>query len=118
VKKLCGAFTLVVALTIGATAVAESTKILSGASEASGASLVYDTGGARTPNVQACGTDFTGVLTVKQGALEASLVTTKTITMTLNSDCTEYHSLVPSTYTQVTYTRTAGSVNVYLEVLK
>lgn len=58
-KKLCGAFTLVVALTIGATAVAESTKILSGASEASGASLVYDTGGAITEDVTAAGFSVT-----------------------------------------------------------
>ena len=97
---------------------AEVKVALSGVSAASGSSSVYDTGGARTLNVQVCGTGFSGEILVKQGANSAGLVTTKTITLTTNSDCTEYYSLVPSTVTQITYTRTAGSVSVYLEILK
>ena len=108
---------LAVLLSSGA-AQAESVKVLDGVSAASGSSRVLDTGGARTLNVQACGTGFSGDIVVKQGAAQAALVTTKTITLTLNSDCTGYYSLVPSTYTQITYTRTAGSVTVYMEILR
>lgn len=97
---------------------AEVRTVLDNVSAASGSSSVYDTGGARTLNVQVCGTGFSGTVLIKQGSATTKLVTTKTITLTLNSDCTEYYSLVPSTYTQITYTRSAGSVTVYMETLK
>lgn len=107
-----------IALAVALDAAADTVKALDGVSAASGSSSVYDTGGARTLNVQVCGTGFTGAIVVKQGASSTALVTTKTISLTTNSDCTEYYSLVPSTYTQITYTRSAGSVTVYLETLR
>jgi hypothetical protein len=99
-------------------AAAEVKTVLDAVSAASGSSAVIDTGGAKVLNVQVCGTGFSGTVLVKQGAAPTKVVTTKTFTLVLNSDCTNYYSLVPSTSTQITYTRSAGSVTVYLEVLK
>lgn len=92
--------------------------VLDNVSAASGSSAIVDTGGARTLNVQVFGAGFSGTVLVKQGAAPTTLATTQTIgPLTLNSDGTEYYSLVPSTYTQITYTRSAGAATVYLEIL-
>lgn len=107
--------TVFVALLVAGSLSAGVTTILSDVSAASGTSGVIDTSGARVINVQACGTGFSGTITIKQGAKTTTLVATKTATLTLNSDCTTYWALLPSTYTEVTYTRSAGSLTVYLE---
>jgi hypothetical protein len=107
--------TVLLALLVAGSLSAGVTTILSGVSAASGTSGVIDTSGARVINVQACGTGFTGTITAKQGATTSTLVATKTAALTTNSDCTTYWALLPSTYTEVTYTRTAGSLTVYLE---
>lgn len=118
-NRFVASIALALALLVSAVAArAESTKVIDNASLASGSSLVYDTGGARTLNVQVCGVGFTGEVVVKQGAAETALVASKTLPFAAISDCTGYYSLVPSTYTQITYTRTAGSLSVYLEILR
>ena len=109
---------LLVALLVAGSLSAGVTTVLSGVSAASGTSGVIDTSGARTLNVQFCGTGFSGTGVVKQGATATTLVATKTVTFTTNSDCTEYYALVPSAFTEVTYTRSAGSLTAYLEYEK
>ncbi len=106
---------VLLALVLAVSAYAGVTTILSGVSASSGTSGVIDTSGARTLNVQLCGTGFSGVVLIKQGAKTTTLATVKTVTLTTNSDCTEYYALVPSAYTEVTYTRSAGSLTAYLE---
>ena len=108
----------IVLLVAAIIAVAESTKAIDNSSEASGSSPVFDTVGARTLNVQVCGVAFTGEVLVKQGAASVALVTTKTLPFTGLDDCTGYYSLVPSTNTQITFTRSAGALTVYLEILR
>lgn len=109
---------ILTALLVAGSLSAGVTTILSGVSAASGTSGVIDTSGARTLNVQACGTGFSGTLSIKQGAKTTTVVETKAVTLTLNSDCTTYYALVPSAYTEVAYTRSAGSLTVYLEYEK
>lgn len=109
---------LLVALLVTGSLSAGVTTILSSVSAASGTSGVIDTSGARTLNVQACGTGFSGAITIKQGAVTTTVVATKTATLTLNSDCTTYFVLRPSAYTEVAYTRSAGSLTAYLEYEK
>jgi hypothetical protein len=107
--------TILVALLVAGSLSAGVTTILTGVSAASGTSGVVDTSGARVLNVQLCGTGFSGTVSIKQGAKATTLVQTKAVTMTLNSDCTEYYALVPSAFVEVSYTRTAGSLTAYLE---
>lgn len=106
---------VLVALLVAGSLSAGVTTILSSVSAESGTSGVIDTSGARTLNVQFCGTGFSGTISVKQGAATTSLVETKALTLTTNSDCTNYYALVPSAFTEVAYTRTAGSLTAYLE---
>lgn len=106
---------VMVALLVAGSLSAGVTTILPSVSAASGTSGVIDTSGARTLNVQLCGTGFSGVVLIKQGAKTTTLATVKTVTMTLNSDCLEYYALVPSAFVEVTYTRSAGSLTAYLE---
>lgn len=109
---------VLLALLVAGSLSAGVTTILNGVSAASGTSGVIDTSGARTLNVQACGTGFTGTLSIKQGAKTTTLVETKAISLTTNSDCTTYYALIPSAYVEVAYTRSAGSLTVYLEYEK
>ena len=88
--------------------------ILNGVSAASGTSGEIQTAGNTHLRVQACGTGFSGTLSIKQGEVTAKLTETKAVTLTTNSDCTTYYELRPSTLTEVAYTRSAGSVTVYL----
>lgn len=88
--------------------------ILSGVSAASGTSGEIQTAGNTHLRVQACGTSFSGVVTIKQGEFTGKLTPTKTITLTSNSDCTSYYILQPSALTEVAYTRSAGTLTVYL----
>lgn len=117
-RKTIGAAVMAVIVAIAGVAMADAVKALDAASEASGVSKIYDTGGGRAINVQVCGTGFSGTVLVKQGEGTSSLVTTYTWTLTSNSDCTNYRKFEPSTYTQITYTRSAGSVSAYIGTLR
>lgn len=106
---------ILLALVLAVSASAGVTTILSGVSAASGTSGVIDTSGARTLNVWLCGTGFSGTATIKQGPTATTLTASKVVTFTTNSDCTESYALVPATYLEVTYTRSAGSLSAHLE---
>lgn len=118
-KRFVPGLILAIALLLGTLdGAAAPIKVLDGVSAASGSSSVYDTSVARDINVQVCGTGFSGTVVVKQGESADALVTTYTWTLTTNSDCTNYRKLATSTYTQITYTRSAGSVTVYLGAIR
>lgn len=106
---------VLVALLVAGSLSAGVTTILPSVSEASGTSGVIDTSGARTLNVWVCGAGFSGTVTIKQGPTATTLTETKALTLTTNSDCTESYALLPATLLEVTYTRSAGSLSVYLE---
>lgn len=88
--------------------------VLNAVSAASGTSGEIATQGNARLRIQACGTGFTGTLSIRQGESAANLTETKAVTLTLNSDCSTYYDLRPSSLLEVTYTRTAGSVTVIL----
>ena len=118
-KRFVTGLILAIALLLGTLeGAAAPIKVVDGSSAASGSSSVYDTSVARDINVQVCGTGFSGAVLVKQGESADSLVTTYTWTLTTNSDCTNYRKLAGSSYTQITYTRSAGSLTVYLGAIR
>ncbi len=106
---------LLVALMVAAAASAGVTTVFSGVSAASGSSGEIDTSGAYTLAVQVSGTGFSGTVTVYQGAVSGKLTATKTLTLTSYTGHSEYYLLDPSTLTQIDYTRSAGTLTVYLE---
>lgn len=108
-------FSLLVALMVAAAASAGVTTVFSAVSAASGSSGEIDTSGAYTLQVQVCGASFSGSVTVYQGAASGKLTATKTLSLAGHNDCSEYYVLDPSTLTQVDYTRTAGTLTVFLE---
>ena len=109
---------LLVAILVAAPLLAAPIKVFDGATAEAGASQVYDTQGAWKLSVQACGTGFSGVVYVNQGEAPNALTPTKTLTLTDYGDCSEYYLLDPSSYTQVSYSRTAGALTVYLGVFR
>lgn len=96
-------------------AVAGVVTVFSAVSGASGSSGEINTSGGSQLRVQVCGASFTGTVTIKQGAYTGKLTATKTLTLTGLDDCSEYYDMRLSTLTQIDYTRTAGTLTVYLE---
>jgi hypothetical protein len=76
------------------------------------------TAGYSYVRMQVCGTGFTGTVTAKQGANSTTLSDVKVLTLTGVTGCTaaNYVKLNPAVWTGFAYTRTAGSVTVYLEL--
>ena len=68
---------------------------------------------------QVCGTGFSGTVTAKQGALATTTSDVKVLTLSSVTGCAaaNYIKLDAATWTGFAYTRTAGSVSVYLELL-
>lgn len=93
-------------------------RVIDGAVAASGASETIDTGSGATVNVQVCGDEFTGQVVFKQGADPDWLMTTKTLDLDGLDDGSEYYTLDRSTYTRIEFTRTAGALTVFVEVLE
>lgn len=112
-KRLCVGLLALILLALPA--MAGVTTVFSTVSAASGSSGEINTSGGSQLRVQACGASFTGGLVIKQGAKTGALATTKTLTLTGLNDCSEYYWLNPSTLTQIDYTRSAGTLTVYLE---
>ena len=76
------------------------------------------TAGYAYVRMQVCGTGFSGTVTAKQGALSTTTAAVKVLTLSGVTGCTaaNYVKLNPAVWTDVDYTRTAGSVTVYLEL--
>lgn len=112
-KRLC--IGLLVLILAALPAMAGVTTVFSAVSAASGSSGEINTSGGSQLRVQACGVSFTGTLTIKQGANTGKTTATKSLTLTGLNDCSEYYWLNPSTLTEMDYTRSAGTLTVYLE---
>jgi len=76
------------------------------------------TAGAAYVRFQVCGSGFSGTVTAKQGALSTTLTDVKALTLTGVTGCTavNYIKLSPAVWTGFAYTRSAGTVTVYLEL--
>lgn len=99
-------------------AAAGTRTVFNNVSELSGSSGPIDTTSCNALNVQVCGTAFSGAVVVSQGPTLTTLAAVKTLTLTTYTGCDEYYVLDLATYTQIDYTRTSGSMSVYLECLK
>ncbi|TAL45424.1 MAG: hypothetical protein EPN91_02100 [Salinibacterium sp.] len=85
-------------------------------SGASGTTGEFNVSGPNKFNWQLCTTGFSGVVSFNQGSVTGKLVTTKSVSLSTSTACTEYYWFNPSTLTSVTWTRSAGTVdNLYLE---
>lgn len=100
------------------TTAAGTRTVFDNVSALSGSSGPIDTTSCYALNVQVCGTGFSGAVVVSQGPTSTTLTAVKTLTLTTYTGCSEYYVLDLATYTQVDYTRTAGSMSVYLECLQ
>lgn len=107
-----------VLLPLTALAQARTVTVFSAVSAASGSSAAERTAGATHMRMQVCGTGFSGTVTAKQGALATTLTDVKVLTLSGVTGCTaaNYVTLNPALWTGFAYTRTAGSVTVYLEL--
>lgn len=76
------------------------------------------TAGYQAVRMQVCGAGFTGTVTAKQGANATTTSDVKVLTLTGVTGCTaaNYIKLERAAWTGFAYTRTAGSVTVYLEL--
>lgn len=110
-----GIFLLVAALLFAGTAAAADL-VWSAQTGASGTGSEIPVVGHNVLNVMVCGTGYTGTVTVYQGPATGALMATKTISLTLNSDCTSYYALNPSSIVKIDFTLAAGTLSaVYLE---
>ena len=99
--------------------------IFSGVSAASGSytdsrgNAAERTAGYLHVRFQVCGTGFSGTVTASQGALATTTTTVKTLTLSGVTGCSaaNYIRLNPAAWTGFSYTRSGGSVSVYLELL-
>lgn len=98
-------------------AVAGTVTVVEDSSAATWSSVEYQLDNA-VPSFQVCGTGFSGTVAFKQGLKTGKLVATRTLTLTTYTGCTEYYQELPSPIVQVTGTRSAGSVTVYLDWYK
>lgn len=114
-KRYLAVLTVIAMLLVAAPARGGVVTVFSAVSAASGTSGEINTSGGSQLRVQVCGTTFTGTVTIYQGAVSGALTATKTLTITENSDCSEYYDLRLSTLTRIDYTRTDGELTVFLE---
>lgn len=113
-----------VLLSLTALAAARTVTIFNNVSAASGSytdaqgNAAERTAGAAYVRMQVCGTGFSGTVTAKQGALSTTLSDVKVLTLTGVTGCApaNYVKLNSALWTGFAYTRTAGSVTVYLEL--
>lgn len=113
-----------VVLSFSALAAARTVTIFSNVSAASGSytdaqgNAAERTAGYAYVRVQVCGTGFSGTVTAKQGANATTLSDVKTLTLSGVTGCTaaNYVKLNPAAWTGFAYTRSGGSVTVYLEL--
>lgn len=113
-----------VLLSLSALAAARVVTIFNAVSAASGSyvdsmgNAAERTAGYSYIRMQVCGTGFTGTVTAKQGTNATTTSDVKVLTLTGVTGCTaaNYIKLSPALWTGFAYTRTAGSVTVYLEL--
>lgn len=107
-----------------ALAEARTVRIFNAVSAASGSytdalgNAAERTAGYQFVRVQVCGTGFSGTVTAKQGANATTLSDVKVLTLSGVTGCTaaNYVKLNAAAWTGFAYTRSAGSVTVYLEL--
>lgn len=114
-RHLLAAAVVLAILTFAGTAAA-SDLVWTAQTAASGTGSEIPIAGNTVVNVMACGTGFSGTVTIYQGPATGTLTATKTITLVANSDCTSYYTFNPSSLIRIDFTLTGGTLaSVWLE---
>jgi hypothetical protein len=118
-RRIIAAAVVIAASAFFAGAASAADTIWSAQTAASGTGAEIPVVAYRVLNVMACGTGFSGTVTINQGPVTGKLTPTKVITLTTNSDCTSYYTLNPSSLIRIDFTLTGGTLaGVYLEYFK
>lgn len=125
-RNVLAAALILAAVLVSSTVLAEArtVTIFNAVSAASGSytdsrgNAAERTAGYQHIRFQVCGSGFSGTVTAKQGANSTTLTDVKTLTLSGVTGCAaaNYVKLSPSLWTGFAYTRSGGTVTVYLEL--